>query len=108
MAGVTSSWKTTVSPMTIAPCGAFVNAAHEPSPANGFRGMPSTFTGTSVRGQAMRTTPSSVVVAFVPAAAAIRSASSLRSSWAEAKQPRPDEGQRHDGAEHVSGPGDHR
>src|SRR5262245_4802288 len=56
-----------------------VNAAHEPSPANGFRGMPSTVTSTSVRGQPMRTTPSGVVVALVPAASPILSASSL---WA--------------------------
>ena len=51
--------------------------------------MPSTFTGTSLRAQAMRTTPSSVVVAFAAAAAAIRSASSFLSSWAEANSPAP-------------------
>src|SRR5512142_3245356 len=62
--------------MTIAPGGAFVKAAHEPSPANGLSGMPSTFTGTSFRAQAIRTTPSSVVVALVAAAVPILSASS--------------------------------
>src|SRR5438093_1177686 len=62
--------------MTIAPCLAGVNAAHEPRPANGCICMPSTFTFTSVRGQPMRTTPSFVVVAFAPDASAIFSASS--------------------------------
>src|SRR5262245_13985138 len=76
MAGDTSSWKTTVSPMTMAPCPAAVNAAHEPSPANGLSGIPSTFTATSVRGQPMRTTPSVVVVALAPDALPITPASS--------------------------------
>src|SRR5262245_60884763 len=75
MAGVTSSWKTTVSPMTIAPCDAGVNAAQEPRPANGLSGMPSTVTATSVRAHAMRTTPSGAVVVCVPAALPMRPAS---------------------------------
>ncbi len=82
--GVTSSWKTTVSPITIAPCGALVKPAHEPRPANGFSGLPSTRMGTSVRAQAMRTTPSGVVVALVCAALAIASASGLFSAPASA------------------------
>ena len=61
--------------------GAAVKAAHEPSPANGRSGMPSTCTATSARAQPMRTTPSFVVVALVPAAAPIFSAS-RRLSWA--------------------------
>src|SRR4051794_5190514 len=71
--------------MTIAPCGALEKAAHEPSPAKGLNGMPSTSNGTSSRGQAMRTTPSGVVVALVSAAAPIRSTSS-RSSGAESAE----------------------
>src|SRR5262245_17274229 len=63
--------------MTIAPCFAAVNAAHDPRPANGFSGMPSTVTFTSARGQPMRTTPSAVVVALAPAALPIASASSF-------------------------------
>src|SRR5262249_40798598 len=69
-----------VSPITIAPCPLAVKAAHEPRPANGFSGMPSTVTATSVRGQPMRTTPSGGVVALAPAACPIRSASSLPAS----------------------------
>src|SRR5262249_60194923 len=61
--------------MTIAPCGALVKAAHEPSPAKGLSGTPSTLTFTSFRAQAMRTTPSGVAVALVAAADAIRSTS---------------------------------
>src|SRR5713226_2258974 len=87
MAGVTSSSNTTVSPITMAPCAAGANAAQEPSPANAFRGIPSTVTGTSERAQAMRTTPSFVVVALVPAAEAILSASNLGSSLAKAELP---------------------
>src|SRR5262249_24352711 len=52
-----------------------VKAAQEPRPANGFSATPSTLTATSVRAQAMRTTPSLVVVALVPAAVPILSAS---------------------------------
>src|SRR5258708_4429316 len=60
--------------MTIAPCGAGVNAAQEPRPANGMSDTPSTVTGTSLRGKAMRITPSGAVVALVAAAVAILSA----------------------------------
>src|SRR5207248_11771394 len=60
-----------------APGGAAVTASHEPGPANGFTGMPSTSTFTSLRAQARRTTPSGDVVGFAPLAAAIASASSL-------------------------------
>src|SRR5258708_9488474 len=63
--------------MTIAPCGAGMNAAQEPRPANGASGTPSTVTFTSSRGKAIRTTPSGAVVALVPAAAAILSASNV-------------------------------
>src|SRR6516164_4115173 len=77
MAGVTSSWKTTVSPMTMAPCLVGVNAAHEPRPAAGLKDMPSMVTGTSVRAQPRRTTPSGVVVALLPAAWAIFPSSSF-------------------------------
>src|SRR5262245_11034640 len=70
--------------MAIAPCGALVKAAHEPRPANGLSGAPSTCTLTSLRAQPMRTTPSGVTVALAPEAAAIRSASSLSSRGAKA------------------------
>src|SRR5437016_11749878 len=73
--------------MTIAPCFAGVNAAQEPRPANGLSGIPSTITGTSVRAQARRTTPSGVVVAWAPAARPIRSASSLASAAARDVRP---------------------
>src|SRR5581483_12031561 len=63
--------------MSIAPSPATVKAAHEPSPANGLRGMPSTVTVTSVRGQLRRTTPSDAVVAATPAAWPICLASSF-------------------------------
>src|SRR5262245_56260618 len=86
MAWLTSSWKTTVSPITMAPWVAGAKAAHDPSPANGLRGMPSTWTATSVRGQPMRTTPSGVVVAFAPAAVPILPASNLGPPSAAAPQ----------------------
>src|SRR5438067_80456 len=73
--------------MTIAPCGVGVNAAHEPRPANGFSGIPSTLTATSVRAQAMRTTPSFSVVAFTPAAVPILPASRVASALASKDQP---------------------
>src|SRR5205814_1401962 len=50
-------------------------------PANGFNGIPSTFTFTSVRAQAIRTTPSSVVVGLVPAAVPILAAFSACGFW---------------------------
>src|SRR5262245_54793875 len=89
MAGVTSSWKTTVSPMTMAPCFVGVKAAQEPRPAAGLKAMPSTVTATSVRAQPRRTTPSGVVVALLPAALPIFSSSSLEPGPAEAHQPMP-------------------
>src|SRR4051812_8926266 len=73
--------------MTIAPCGALVKAAHEPSPAKGLSGILSTFTGTSERAQAIRTTPSGVVVALAPEAAAIASGSRCVRFWASASGP---------------------
>src|SRR5438477_8482241 len=72
----------------MAPWEAAVRAAQEPRPANGFRGMPSTLTGTSFRGHSIRTTPS-FVVAFVPEALAIFWASTWRSPWARANHPAP-------------------
>src|SRR3954453_3501352 len=70
--------------MTIARWGALEKAAHEPSPAKGLSGMPSTLSGTSFRGQAMRTVPSGVVVALVAAVGPIRSAESPSSGAAKA------------------------
>src|SRR5208337_3191455 len=73
--------------MTIAPCGALVNAAHEPNPAKGLSGTPSTFTATSVRAQAIRTTPSGVEVPLVPEARAIGSGSRRSSDEPGAEKP---------------------
>src|SRR6266446_6929783 len=63
--------------MTIAPWAVGVKAAHEPNPAAGLNGIPSIVTGTSVRAQARRTTPSGVVVVLEPAAVAILPSSNL-------------------------------
>src|SRR5882724_5053624 len=63
--------------MTIAPWAVGVKAAHEPNPAAALNDIPSIMTGTSVRAQARRTTPSGVVVALEPAAAPILPSSSL-------------------------------
>src|SRR5947207_911321 len=70
----------------MAPWGVGVKAAQEPRPAKGFRDTPSTVTATSFRGHSMRTTPF-FGVASVPAALAIRCASSLVSCWARANAP---------------------
>src|SRR5436305_794061 len=67
--------------MTIAPCSLGVNAAQEPNPAKGLSGVPSTLTGTSVRGQPIRTTPSGAEVGLVPAACPILSWSSCALGW---------------------------
>jgi len=50
MAGLTSSWNTTVSPMTIMDLPMGVNAAHEVMLMNGGSARPSTWSGMSSRG----------------------------------------------------------